>query len=318
MKNVGLYTEGVGGAADFKVEVRAGCFAGAADRADDSALRDAGPCGDIQFARVSIKRLRAVVVLDNQVVSVAAVPSAAAPCDNDRACGGGKYAGAAWRADVGAVVAVQALGKHAAVDRPGVITAKVRPGAAAIYIDSRFFSRRFDGRRRNSKLAVRNDEYGTQRKRSVRQIVVFCNFIGVGFIFFSNRSKRVALNHCVFNADYRQNDKRVALADYTARKIVCALDSVDGYAEHLGDAGKRVALMHGVYGNCRRLRRRGFDIGRGAGWSVLREQGDAADHSYVSAADRRLWVYVSGGGEQGNGLGVLLGTGGRGFVRQTL
>src|SRR3989344_1884577 len=124
MKNGLLYPKRVGGAADLEVEMRAGGFAGAADRADGRALRHASPCRYIQLARVAVERLRAVVMLDNKVIAVAAVPSAAAFGDDDGARGGREYAGAAWCADVDAVVAVQALRDNPAVNRPCIVIAE--------------------------------------------------------------------------------------------------------------------------------------------------------------------------------------------------
>ena len=103
--------EGIPGAADFEVEVGAGRIAGRAHGADCFALRNVVADRNVRLVQVSVKSLRAIVVFDNNVRTVTAVPAAFARND-DLAVGRGSDRLAdlvVVRRQVNRVVSVNAL-----------------------------------------------------------------------------------------------------------------------------------------------------------------------------------------------------------------
>jgi hypothetical protein len=66
-------------------------------------------------------------MLDHDIVAVAAVPSAAALGDDDRAFCRSEDRRIFWCADIDTVIAMEPLGQYAAINRPCVITTVIRP-----------------------------------------------------------------------------------------------------------------------------------------------------------------------------------------------
>ena len=66
------------------MEVRSGRHAGRTDVADDLAAKDRLPGRNDRMGHVSVKRLSVVVVSDNDVISITAIPTAVATRHDDR------------------------------------------------------------------------------------------------------------------------------------------------------------------------------------------------------------------------------------------
>ncbi len=108
-------------AADFKVKVRTGRFASRADATDQLALTHGRALGRDDGAHVRIEGLGAVRMLDDHVISVAAVPCAVLLGNDDDAVCGRIDRRAFGRADVNGVPSVQTL-RDDTVDREGEIS----------------------------------------------------------------------------------------------------------------------------------------------------------------------------------------------------
>lgn len=107
------------------MDVGAGRTARTADVADDLSADDILPDADDIARVVSVESLSSVAMLDDDVVTVATIPTAFAG-DDDLARSGGKNGRACGRREVDAVVSMDALGPYAALDRSEIVPAVIR------------------------------------------------------------------------------------------------------------------------------------------------------------------------------------------------
>lgn len=103
-----------------------------------------------------VERLRAVVVRDDDIIAVAAVPCAVIACDDNRAVRGGVYRRAARGAEVHRVPAVEALREDSARHRIAVVARLFRTATAQIWFARS--ARRARARRGNGEFSARNDD----------------------------------------------------------------------------------------------------------------------------------------------------------------
>jgi hypothetical protein len=113
-----LSTKRIFGTTDFKVEMEAGCLAGAAYERNRLTFGNLVAWRNKELVGVRIERLRAVCMLDHDVVTIAAIPPAATFSDDNRTLSRGDSRRVFCCANINAVKSVEALGEHAAVDRP--------------------------------------------------------------------------------------------------------------------------------------------------------------------------------------------------------
>src|SRR3989344_4137901 len=149
-----------------------------------------------------VERLRAILVRDDDIVAVAAVPSAPA-CDDDGTACGRMNGSPARSADVNAVSAVDALCDAAARQRIAVVNGY--EGASSAIEEGR---RKLQTRRRYFAARDDNGRADSERRREVKTVELR-DFFRIGAILLRERFKRVAFHDGAFNARYRQDNERV-------------------------------------------------------------------------------------------------------------
>ncbi len=183
---------------------------------------------------VSIKSLSAVIVLDNHIIAVTAIPSAALTND-DLPGGGGHNRRPQARRQIYAVITVQTLGPDAARDWPHIIT-NIGRAAGTLYsgcgcLASATAYRFLFAAWYNHHLALGQGARGVE-------IVELDNLLDITPVLLRQTLNRITSRNNMPNAGNRQDKKHLARLDSRAAlQIISPKDGVDGNAEHLADLG---------------------------------------------------------------------------------
>lgn len=171
---------------------------------------------------MSIECLRAVIVCNDDVVAVAAVPAAPASRDDDCSICGGKYGRAACRAEVYRISAVDTLRQDCARYRITIVTVRRAPASTDVRLAWCTRTRRTLHGDRGSDFAARDYKHVADDKRLIRvETVELGDFVGVTAVFLRNRFEGITLYHRSLNTGDGENDEGI-----TGVNISCSLEVI--------------------------------------------------------------------------------------------
>lgn len=264
------------------MNVRARGFAGAADETDRIALIHALALYGDNLAHMTIERLSAVRMGDDDIGTIAAVISAGSS-DDDDAGGGRMYRSSGRSGKVDGVIAMKTLRLSASVDRALIVILIVRTAGAAESL-RRVNSRARDGRRcRHARFAVGNDDGRAYSKSFVRShIVIGQDIVHIGPIFSGDRFEGVAFDDLVAHSVDREDDELVAFMDGAA-DIIGPDDGIRGNAVHFGDLRESIARMYYVEADLGRSLLRNIELG--AVYARFLNQSAVVHHGDIGSSD---------------------------------
>src|SRR6185437_8478024 len=171
---------------NFEVEMWPGRFTRGTNIADQLSAFNILTDRYYVSAHVRIESLRAIVMRDNHIVTIAAIPCAVIARNDDRACRRCINRSPACDTKINRIPTVNTLGQNCARYWVSKIAIDLGATSTLVGIASRLYNAR---RYHYREFAARDDKDRADRECiGSSQIIKFCDFCYVGVVFFCNRS----------------------------------------------------------------------------------------------------------------------------------